>query len=491
MPKILFITSEAVPLIKTGGLADVSGALPLALTALGNDVRILLPAYPQAKQAIKTTSKTLHLYIPGIPGTVDIIQGKLPKSNLKVLLVDYAPAFAREGNPYVDAHGLPWPDNAERFSLLAKAALQVALNQAGLNWQPDVVHCNDWQSGLVPALLHDEPNRPATMFTIHNLAYQGLFPQETFKALALPDTLWSPTALEFYGQLSFIKGGLVFADRITTVSPNYADEIQTADFGCGLQGLLKHRAAVLSGIVNGIDENVWNPESDELIEHNYSVKQLNDKSDNKTALQKAFSLPVSGKHMLIGFIGRLVEQKGVDLIIDALDNLLQQPVQLVILGSGEKRFEAALKDAAAKHPQQVGVHIGYNEQLAHQIEAGADAFLMPSRFEPCGLNQLYSLRYGTIPIVHHVGGLADTVVDSTDTNIKNKTATGVVFYEPSVDDFYDAVMRTLTLYSKPKLWTQIVSTGMQQQFSWEASAKHYVKLYEAAIKARKAIETKL
>ena len=285
MPKILFITSEAVPLIKTGGLADVSGALPLALTALGNDVRILLPAYPQAKQAIKTTSKTLHLYIPGIPGTVDIIQGKLPKSNLKVLLVDYAPAFAREGNPYVDAHGLPWPDNAERFSLLAKAALQLALNQAGLNWQPDVVHCNDWQSGLVPALLHDEPNRPATMFTIHNLAYQGLFPQETFKALALPDALWSPTALEFYGQLSFIKGGLVFADRITTVSPNYADEIQTADFGCGLQGLLKHRSAVLSGIVNGIDESVWNPESDELIEHNYSVKQLNNKSDNNTIKQ--------------------------------------------------------------------------------------------------------------------------------------------------------------------------------------------------------------
>ena len=371
---------------------------------------------------------------------------------------------------------------------MARAAQRVALNQAGLNWQPDVVHCNDWQTGLLPALLHSESPRPATLFTIHNLAYQGLFPEETFNALALDSALWSPTALEFYGQLSFIKGGLVFADRITTVSPNYAQEIQTPEFGCGLQGLLRYRANVLSGIVNGIDQSVWNPQTDPLIAHNYTAEQMHYKTDNKNQLQKRFKLPVSTDHMLIGFIGRLVEQKGIDLIEKIIPRLVELPIQLVILGSGEKRFESALQKAAAKYPKQVAVVIGYDEALAHQIEAGVDAFLMPSRFEPCGLNQLYSLRYGTLPIVHNVGGLADSVKDATQGNINQKQATGVVFYEPTEQALFDAIQRAYQLYNNPQLWTDIITTGMRQQFSWEASANAYIKLYQAAIEARRSIE---
>lgn len=490
MSKILYITSEAIPLIKTGGLADVSGALPIALNHLGNDVTLMLPAYPQAKSKVKNLKSISRVYIPGLPGSVNLLQGKLPNAEVNVLLVDYAPAFEREGNPYLDAHGQPWQDNAERFALLARAAQQVALNQAGLNWQPDVVHCNDWQTALVPALLHDESPRPATLFTIHNLAYQGLFPVETFHALALSPSFWSPTALEFYGQLSFIKGGLVFADRITTVSPNYAAEIQTPEFGCGLQGLLRYRSNVLSGIINGIDEDVWSPQSDPLIAHNYSIEQLNYKSDNKNHLQKRFGLPVSVDHMVLGFIGRLVEQKGIDLICNLIDRLVALPLQLVFLGSGEKRFEAALKQATEKYPQQIGVHIGYDEELAHQIEAGVDAFLMPSRFEPCGLNQLYSLRYGTLPIVHNVGGLADTVKDATPANLHHKQTTGVVFYQPTEDALYEAITRAYGLYNKPQVWTDIISTGMQQSFSWEASARQYITLYQSAIDARRNIEQK-
>ena len=488
MSKILYVSSEAIPLIKTGGLADVSGALPIALSALGHDICLMLPAYPQAKNKITKPSVVAQLYIPGLPGTVDLIQGKLPNAQVKVLLVDYAPAFARDGNPYLDDQGEPWVDNAERFALLARVARQVALNQAGLNWQPDVVHCNDWQTGLIPALLHDESPRPATLFTIHNLAYQGLFPQETFQALALSDALWSPTALEFYGQLSFIKGGLVFADRITTVSPNYAQEIQTPEFGCGLQGLLRYRANVLSGIVNGIDQTVWDPQTDALIAHNYNTGQLQYKTDNKTHLQKRFELAESVDHMLIGFIGRLVEQKGIDLIHKIIDRIIELPIQLVILGTGEKRFETALQQAAEKYPEQVGVVIGYDEALAHQIEAGADAFVMPSRFEPCGLNQLYSLRYGTLPIVHNVGGLADSVTDTTQGNINQKRATGVVFNEPTEQALFEAIQRAYQLYNNPQLWTEIITTGMRQQFNWEASAQQYIALYQAAIEARRSIE---
>ena len=505
MSNVLFVTSEAQPLIKTGGLADVSGALPVALNQLNCNVRLMLPGYRDVLDKLDNPETIAELQIPGLPGTIELIEDTLPTAStsapgVKVMLVKYASAFDRPGNPYLDETGEPWSDNAERFALLARAAVLVALGKAGLKWQPDVVHCHDWQSGLIPALLYTEPNRPATVFTIHNLAYQGLFPQQTFNSLALPNHLWSPNALEFHGQLSFIKGGIVFADRVTTVSPQYAREIQTPEFGCGLEGLLQHRQSVSNGILNGIDIDEWNPETDPHIAKHYSASSLAFKKVNKTALQKTFNLPQDKKTLLLGFIGRLVEQKGVDLIIEVMQRCIGLPIQFAILGSGDKKLEATLKAIASETPEQVGVYIGYNESLAHQVEAGIDAFLMPSRFEPCGLNQLYSLRYGSIPIVSNVGGLSDSVIEingdkkedggksqkkkTTSKVSQNMNATGFKLPDVSADALYEAIQLACELYKKPTSWNRIVRNGMNQSFSWNDSAKEYLKLYKLALQQR-------
>jgi len=487
MSKILFACSEVHPLIKTGGLADVSGALPIALKALHCDVRIILPAYADAIKNVKRLRTVAGIHLPGLPGEVEILQGKLPNCDISVLFVKYDPAFKRSGNPYSDAHGLPWPDNAERFTLFCRAITEVAQNRAGINWQPDVVHCNDWQTGLVPALLSLDQARPATLFTIHNLAYQGLFPSATFQALGLPPFLWSHNALEFHQQLSFIKGGLIFADQINTVSPSYAKEIQTTAFGAGLEGLLTHRQAALTGIVNGIDDTIWNPATDPLIHKHYDSQHLSNKQANKDHLQSMFNLPLSKDRLLLGFIGRLVEQKGIDLILSLIRQVEQYPIQLIILGSGDSRFEIQLKELALKYPQQVACRIGYDETLAHQIEAGADAFLMPSRFEPCGLNQLYSLQYGTVPIVHHVGGLADTVVDTNEDTLAGNQATGIVFKEPSDTALIVAVNRAVALFANQRSWKKIMRNGINSRFNWRKSALQYIKLYKKAIAERSSV----
>ncbi|NOZ54487.1 MAG: glycogen synthase GlgA [Gammaproteobacteria bacterium] len=481
MSKILFATSEAHPLIKTGGLADVSSALPIALKTLRCDIRIILPAYAEALKNIKRLKTVANIILPGLPGYVEILQGKLPNSNIKVLFVQYEPAFKRPGNPYTDAQGNPWADNAERFSLFCRAVTEVAQNRVGLNWQPDVIHCNDWQTGLVPALLSLEQTRPATLFTIHNLAYQGLFPHATFQALGLPPSLWSHNALEFHQQLSFIKGGLIFADQINTVSPRYAEEIKTAEFGYGLEGLLKHRQSALTGIVNGIDDKLWNPATDPHIHKHYDSQHLTDKSDNKDYIQAAFKLPIDKSKLLLGFIGRLVEQKGIDLILSLLTQIEQLPIQLIVLGSGDTLFETQLKTLAIKFPRQFNCKIGYDETLAHQIEAGADALLMPSRFEPCGLNQLYSLHYGTVPIVHHVGGLADTVIDANDKTLALNQATGIVFKQPTNTALLMAVNRTIALFANQHTWKKIMRNGMNSRFNWRKSALQYIKLYKTAL----------
>lgn len=488
MPKLLFVTSEASPLIKTGGLADVSGSLPVAIKNLRWSVRLLIPAYPAAVKQAAPTKIIAQLHIPGIVGEVTLLEGKHPDSKLLVWLVDYSAAFAREGNPYVDANGDDWPDNAERFALFSRCAVEIAMGRAGLRWAPDVVHCNDWQTGLVPALLSKKSPRPATVFTIHNLAYQGLFSAGTFLSLGLPPTLWSPEGLEFHGQLSFIKGGLAFADQLTTVSPSYAQEIQTVQFGCGLEGLLNYRSHVLSGILNGINDNEWNPGSDPLIAKNYSIKTFSEKAVNKKALQKLFNLPQENNKLLLGMVGRLVEQKGIDLVLAVAGRLSTLPVQLVILGTGDRQLERALQKAAQRHADTIAVNIGYDETLAHQIEAGADVFLMPSRFEPCGLNQMYSLRYGTPPIVHAVGGLKDTVVDSNKQTLRDGSATGFCFDEASPEALLNAVERAVTLYGQQKQWRQMALTGMQQCFNWQASARQYAGLYRSLI-ASKAIST--
>jgi len=340
------------------------------------------------------------------------------------------------------------------------------------------VHCNDWQTGLVPALLSLQPKRPVTVFTIHNLAYQGLFDHQTFIDLHLPAELWQMNGLEFYGQLSFIKGGLAYADKITTVSPSYAREILQPEFGYGLDGLLNSRSEHLSGILNGIDEKYWNPGTDKYLKQKYNRRTLNKKSINKTELQQTLSLPVDTSIFMIGMVSRLVEQKGLDIILQSLTTLFTLPVQLVVLGTGETHYEILLSEWAQRHPDQLKVNIGYNEPLAHMIEAASDVYLMPSTFEPCGLNQLYSLRYGTLPVVTPVGGLADTVTDASETNIKNNHANGFVVKAQSAAALLTALQRALTLYQKPDTWRQLQINALSGDFSWQASAERYIDLYQ-------------
>lgn len=478
--KLLFVASEAHPLIKTGGLGDVCGSLPVALQSLGMDVRLLMPGYSDALRAAGRLQTVGRIAIPHINATVALLEGTLPGTRLPVWFVDYAPAFGRRGHPYLNDAGRSWLDNAPRFGLFAHAAVALAQGRAGLDWLPDIVHCNDWQTGLVPALLSLESRRPASVFTIHNLAYQGTFDAAMFKSLALPPALWSMHGLEFYGQLSFIKGGLIYADRLNTVSPNYANEIQTPQMGCGLDGLLRTRAERLHGILNGIDTKEWNPARDPLLARRYSAKRYADKQPNKIALQQEYGLPTAPGVPTFGMVGRLVEQKGVDLVLDAWPALARQPLQLVVLGSGEAAYEDAWRRAGALTPGKLAVKIGYDEALAHRIEAGADMFLMPSRFEPCGLNQMYSLRYGTVPIVRRVGGLADTVIDARPENLRANRATGIVFDPATPQALLQAVARALELYDNRRAWKKLALTGMRKDFSWRRSAREYLKLYALA-----------
>lgn len=480
--KILFAASEAQPLIKTGGLADVAGSLPPALCALDLDVRLVLPAYPQAVERAIPLNTVATLRISGIPEPVRILEQKI-EGKLHVYLVDAPSMFSRPGNPYTETSGRPWGDNAQRFALFCRTIVRMALNQADLGWHPDVVHCNDWQTGLVPALLAQEWDRPATLFTIHNLSYQGLFNLPTFVQLQLPDQLWSPEGLEFHQRLSFIKGGLVFADWLTTVSPTYAEEIRTAEFGYGLEGLLNHRSDRLTGVLNGIDYQVWNPATDADIAQTYDINSFGLKQANKLALQQELGLDQDQDAMLFGNIGRMVEQKGIDMIISILPEIMQnKKVQIVILGSGEEQLEQALLAAVEKHPGRAAVIIEYNEPLAHRIEAGSDCFLMPSRFEPCGLNQLFSLRYGTVPIVNRTGGLADTVTDLNSASMLDETATGFVFDSPDAASLLEAVNRAIKFYRRPGVWWEKLAVrGMLQDFSWNSSASHYLDIYRMAV----------
>lgn len=473
--KILFATSEAYPLIKTGGLADVSGSLPRALQNLGNEIRLVLPGYQDVMSGCKRR-KLLSFEQDG--HEVTLWQTMLPGSRVTVWLVDCAEFFDRPGNPYHDEQGEPWPDNAQRFALFCRVIARMALDRLGLAWQPDVVHCNDWQTGLVPVELRHEPQRPATLFTIHNLAYQGLFSQQIFQSLRLDEELWRFDRLEFHDHLSFIKGGLVFADRINTVSPTYAAEIQTPLFGHGLDGLLRHARSRLSGIINGIDEREWNPGSDKHLAQRYNLRSLDKKEGNKRALQREFRLKPKGDVPLLALVGRLVSQKGIDMLIDVLPGLLEQSMQLVILGSGERAVEQQLLELALRYPERIAVSIGYNEALAHRIEAGADIFLMPSRFEPCGLNQLYSLRYGTLPLVSPVGGLVDTVFDADAHH--DTQANGFVMTEVSAVALLETAQRALSCFRDRQRWRQLQHNAMAQDFSWGRSAQEYLQLYRLA-----------
>ncbi len=474
MKKILFASSETHPLIKTGGLADVAGSLPIALNRLGQDVRVIMPNY----QSIKNCEPGRYLCTVRVNNSdVNLLETKLPDSDVIVWLVDYPPFFNYPGNPYNDENGNPWPDIGDRFALFCRIIVEVAMNRAYLDWKPDVVHCNDWQTGLVPALLSLEEHKPSSVFTIHNMAYQGVFPRSAYTLLNLPGQLWHPDGLEYHDMLSFIKGGLSFSDWITTVSPTYAQEIQTPEFGYGLEGLLAHRQHTLSGIINGIDNEIWNPETDQQIAQNYTSKTINKKVLNKTALQEKLGLSVDPALPLFGLIGRLVDQKGIDLVLSCLKEMTSLPLQFALLGSGDKSIQVRLQDFARLYPDKISVTIGYDENLAHQIEAGSDLFLMPSRFEPCGLNQMYSQRYGTLPIVRKTGGLADTVVDALPDTIKDGTASGFVFNDAVPGALMETIKRSLVVYANQTVWKGLQRNAMSKDFSWENSANQYLALY--------------
>jgi starch synthase len=485
---VLFASSEALPLIKTGGLADVAGSLPVALRSLGEDARLILPAYPHALKQVRELRLACELRLPGALSSVRLLSGFMPDRDLPVYLVDAPEHFCREGNPYTDVSGRDWGDNAERFLLFSWAVATVAMGVPALNWRPRLLHCNDWQTALAPALLRDQDDRPAVVFTIHNLAYQGLFDRATFDRLKLPPALWSVAGLEFHQRLSFIKGGIIFADRVNTVSPTYADEVRTSQHGCGLDGLLRQIGGRFQGIINGIDYHVWNPATDPALIQPYDADSVHLKAGNKLELQRLFNLPHDENAFVIGYIGRLVEQKGVDLIVEMLPALLEDPsVQLVLQGSGEASLELMLKRVAESHLNRVGVYVGYDEARAHLIEGGCDAFLMPSRFEPCGLNQMYSLRYGCVPIVRRTGGLADTVSDG-----RNGPATGFLFDEPTADALLAKVREAIHLWRHDQnAWRGLMRAGMEQDLSWLASARYYQRYYAEALEARLELERAL
>lgn len=486
--RVLMASSEAHPLIKTGGLADVAASLPAALRELGHDARLVLPAYPRAQRQLRKPKVLCELRVPGSQAAVRILSGTLPDGDLPVYLVDAPEHFGREGNPYTDLSGHDWGDNAERFLLFGRVLALFAQGLPALGWRPEVLHANDWQTGLAPALIKDLEDRPATIFTIHNLAYQGLFDRATFERIGVPVGLWGLDGLEFHQRMSFIKGGIVFSDRVNTVSPTYAEEVRTPARGCGLDGLLRQIGPRFSGILNGIDYREWNPATDPLIHQNYDAERFGLKAENKLDLQREFGLTRNEGAFLLGYVGRLVDQKGMDLILTVLPGLLRDPqVQIVVQASGERHLEQALQTLAASYPRQVGAACGYDEARAHCIEAACDSFLMPSRFEPCGLNQLYSLRYGTPPIVHRTGGLADTVVHATPAALADGSATGFLFDAPTADALGRAIHEAMALYrGDPDGWRRLAVVGMTRDFSWEASARTYQRLYEDALAERRA-----
>jgi starch synthase len=476
--RVLFVTPEVHPFNKTGGLGDVSYSLVRALNARGVDARLAIPGYPAIRRHVRRGQPVAPLLdAQGREGC--LIDAEL-EENLRAFVVDFPAYFGALESPYENTRSDDI-DEASRFLELARAAAKIGLGQVP-GWQPDVVHSNDWTTGMVPLLLHDAPRRPGTVFTIHNLAFQGLFPRERFDELGLDSALWSPEALEFYGQLSFMKGGLVFADRLNTVSPSYAREITTPEHGCGLEGLLDRRSEHLSGILNGVDYTVWHPACDPLIASSFDARDLRGKHACKRALQEKLGLEPSNA-ALFGMVSRLTEQKGVDVLLACVPELLSAGAQLAVLGSGAPELEAALKRAAATAPEQLAVRLGYDEPLSHQIIAGADFFVMPSRFEPCGLTQLYSLAYGTVPVVHATGGLADTVVDAGPESIAAGEASGLSYAPNTPASLAATLQRALELYGDDNTLRALRQSGMAREFSWARSAEGYLELYEEAQRA--------
>jgi starch synthase len=484
--RILQVSSELFPVLKTGGLADVAGALPAALGAQGCDVRALLPGFPAVCASLRNPQKVNSFKAPWGEG-IDLVIGDLPGIGpggqpLKTYVLMARGLYDRPGNPYHDGQHQAYRDNHRRFAALAWGAAQVAYGlDAG--WGPDLVHCHDWHAGLAAACMAfwQSPRRVPTLFTIHNLAYQGCFDASCFGELGLPAAAFGVDGLEFYGQVSFMKAALVYADHISTVSPTYAREIQTPEQGFGLDGLLRQRAAHLSGILNGVDASVWDPARDTLLPHTFDARRLSGKALNKAALQAETGLDPLPDAPLFTLVGRLTEQKGLPLVLEGIDELVRGGGQLLVLGSGDAALEQAFAAQAQALPGRMAVRLDYDEALAHRIFGGSDITLVPSRFEPCGLTQLYGLKYGSLPLVRRVGGLADTVVDTDLETLDNHSATGFVFDAFDSTPYQRALRHAFALYRRKADWNRVRQNGMRIASGWEQSAMQYRNLYASLI----------
>ena len=472
--QVLAVASEAAPLVKTGGLADVVGALPAALAPHGVAVTTLLPAYPAVRAAAKG-ARAVRSWPALFGGPARLLAAR--REALALLLLDAPHLYDRPGGPYIGPDGADWPDNALRFAALSLAAAEVARDGAG-RLRFDLLHAHDWQAGLAGAYLRHAPGRRVpVVFSIHNLAYQGRFPAALFPALGLPPSAFATDGVEYYGGVGYLKAGIWHADRITTVSPGYAAEILTPEGGMGLDGLLRGRAAALCGILNGLDTTIWDPATDPLLPARFSAADLSGRAADKAALQARFGLAPDPAAPLFAFIGRLTWQKGADLLLEALPALLEAGGQLALLGSGEAGLEQACRAAAAAHPGRVGAQIAFREELAHLLHAGADCVVVPSRFEPCGLTQLCALRYGAPPIVARVGGLADTVVDANEAALSAGVATGLMFHPPAAAPLAAALRRAAALWRAGEPWARMQANAMAADVSWSRSAARYAALF--------------
>ncbi len=475
--KVLSAASELFPLVKTGGLADVTGALPAALKTHGVEMLSIIPAYPAVMASLDGASP-IHAYDDLFGGKARLLRGRA--GGLELIAIDAPHLYARNGNPYLGPDGKDWPDNAQRFAALAKAAADVAAGKAK-GYRADILHCHDWQAGLGPVYAR-LAGGPRSVMTVHNIAFQGQFPASVFSVLGLPAQAFAIDGVEYYGNVGYLKGGLAMADAITTVSPTYAQEICTPDYGMGLDGLLRARRGVVRGMVNGIDTSVWNPVEDVLIPAHYTAKTLDKRQANKRAVEKRFRLE-TGDGILHGVVSRLTWQKGMDILAASLDALVSSGARFALLGSGEPAIEQAVLAAAERNPGRIGVVLGYDEGLSHLIQAGCDTILVPSRFEPCGLTQLYGLRYGAVPVVARTGGLNDTVIDANDAALQADVATGFQFAPVDQPTLEHALARAAQCHADHSLWRGLQQRGMASDVSWARSAAAYAQLYRNLLKA--------
>ncbi|MBB3524470.1 glycogen synthase GlgA [Rhizobium redzepovicii] len=475
--KVLSVSSEVFPLIKTGGLADVSGALPIALKAFGVETKTLLPGYPAVMKVIR--DPIVRLEFPDLLGEPAAVL-EVQHEGLDLLVLDAPAYYDRPGGPYVDPLGKDYPDNWRRFAALSLAASEIA---AGLlpGWRPDLVHTHDWQAALTSVYMryYPTPELPSVL-TIHNIAFQGQFGPEIFPGLRLPAHAFATDSIEYYGTIGYLKGGLQTAHAITTVSPTYADEILTPEFGMGLEGVIASHIDNLHGIVNGIDTDIWNPATDPVVHTHYGPTTLKNREENRRSIAEFFHLD-NDDAPIFCVISRLTWQKGMDIVANVADEIVAMGGKLVVLGSGEAALEGALLASASRHPGRIGVSIGYNEPMSHLMQAGCDAIIIPSRFEPCGLTQLYGLRYGCVPIVARTGGLNDTVIDANHAALAAKVATGIQFSPVTEAGMLQAIRRAMHFYADRKLWTQLQKQGMKSDVSWEKSAERYAALYSSLV----------